>query len=129
MSIIHHTKRQLKNFNKRGQLISTLTGTFYEASAAEEEDRRRRRGRGDSTEDGVVDVHCGPFRLHARAAGRPAAMPTFWGEKLSAILKAHTAGGSERDRPVGTSEHTDRVNDLLMRERERASVVVGTGVA
>jgi hypothetical protein len=119
MSIIHHTKRQLKNFNKRGQLISTLSGTFYEASAAEEEDRRRRRGRGDSTEDGAVDVHSVPFRLHAHAAGRPAAAPTFWGEKLSAVLKEHTAGGGERDRPAGTSEQTYRVNDLLRRERER----------
>jgi arginine/lysine/ornithine decarboxylase len=47
MSIIHHTKRQLENFNKRCQLISTLTSTFYEPSAAEEEDRRHggRHGR------------------------------------------------------------------------------------
>jgi hypothetical protein len=37
------------------------------------------------------------------------------------------AGGGERDRPAGTSEHTDRASDLL--RRERASVVVGTGVA
>jgi hypothetical protein len=58
MSIIHHIKRQLKNFNKRGQLISTLTRTFYEASEAEEEDWRWCRGRGDSVEDGAVDVHC-----------------------------------------------------------------------
>jgi hypothetical protein len=41
MSIIHHTKRQLKNFNKRGQLIPTLMRTFYEARAA-----RRRIGGG-----------------------------------------------------------------------------------
>jgi hypothetical protein len=72
MSIIHHTKRQLKNFNKRGQLIFTLTRTFYEASATEEEDRRQRRGHGDSAEDGAVDVCSGPFRRRARAAGRPA---------------------------------------------------------
>jgi hypothetical protein len=47
MSIIHHTKRQLKNFNKIGQLISTLTRTFYEPSAVKEEDWMRggRRGR------------------------------------------------------------------------------------
>jgi hypothetical protein len=44
-----------------------------------------------------------------------------------AILRARAAGGGERDRPVGTSEHTDRASDLL--RRERASVVVGTGVA
>jgi hypothetical protein len=44
---------QLKNFNKRGQLISTMTRTFYEASAAEEEGQRRRRSHGDSTEDGA----------------------------------------------------------------------------
>jgi hypothetical protein len=39
------------------------------------------------------------------------------------ILGARAAGGNERDRQAGTSEHTDRVSD-----RERASVVVGTGV-
>jgi hypothetical protein len=53
----------VENFNKRGQLISTLTGTFYEAIAAEEEDWRRRRGRGDNVEDGAVDVRSHPFRL------------------------------------------------------------------
>jgi hypothetical protein len=41
----------------------------------------------------------------------------------------HAAGGGERDRPVGTSEHTDRANDLLRRERERVCVVVETGGA
>jgi hypothetical protein len=127
MSVIHHTKRQLENFNKRGQLISTLTRTFYEASAAEEEDRRRRRGRGDSAEDGAVDVHSGPFRRRARAAGRPAAAPAFCGEKLSVILRARATGDGEWDRPAGTSEHTDRANDLL--SRERTSVFVGIGVA
>jgi hypothetical protein len=91
-----------------GQLISTLTRTFYEASAAEEEDRRRRRGRSDNAEDGAVDVHFGPFRRRA-------------------ILRARAAGGGERDRPAGTSEHTDRASDLP--RRERASVVVGIGVA
>jgi hypothetical protein len=35
------------------------------------------------------------------------------------ILRARAAGGGERDRPAGTSEHTDRVSDLLRRERER----------
>jgi hypothetical protein len=69
MSIIHHTKIQLKNFNKKGQLISTLTRTFYEASAAEEEAQRRRRGRGDSAEDGAIDVRFGPSVAHARPAG------------------------------------------------------------
>jgi hypothetical protein len=60
----------LKNFNKMDQLISTLTRTFYEASAAEEEDRRRHRGRGDSAEDGAVDVRSGPFLVtHAQPAG------------------------------------------------------------
>jgi hypothetical protein len=77
MSIIHHTKIKLKNFNKKGQLISTLMRTFYEASAAEEEDRRRRRGRGDSAEDGAVDVRSDPFCRRARVAGLPAAAPTF----------------------------------------------------
>jgi hypothetical protein len=101
MSIIHHTKRQLKNFNKMGQLISTLTRTFYMSRAWP---RRRIRG----AEDGAVDVRSGPFRRRA-------------------ILRARAAGGGERDRPVGTSEHTDRVSDLL--RIERASVVVGTGVA
>jgi hypothetical protein len=49
----------LKNFNKMHQLISTLTRTFYKASAA--------------AEDGAVNVRSGPFRhlaiLRARAAG------------------------------------------------------------
>jgi hypothetical protein len=36
MSIIHHAKRQLKIFNKMGELISTLTRTFYELSETEE---------------------------------------------------------------------------------------------
>jgi hypothetical protein len=48
----------------------------------------------------VVDVRSGPF-LHR------------------AILRARVAGGGEQDRPTGTSEHTDRVSDILMRERER----------
>jgi hypothetical protein len=95
-----------------------LTRTSYEASAAEEEDRRRRHGCGDSTEDGAVDVRSGPFHRRARAIGRPAAVPAICGEKLSAILRARAAGGSERDRPVGTSEHTDRACDLLRRESE-----------
>jgi hypothetical protein len=64
-----------------GQLISTLTRTFYEASAAKE-DRRWRRGRGDSAKDSAVDVRSGPFRRHA-------------------ILRARTAGGGERDRRRG----------------------------
>jgi hypothetical protein len=34
------------------------------------------------------------------------------------ILRVRAAGGGEWDRPVGTSEHTDRANDLLRRERE-----------
>jgi hypothetical protein len=52
----------------------------------------------------VVDVCSGPF--HRRT-----------------ILKARIADGDERDRPAGTSEHTDRASDLLRRERERASGV------
>jgi hypothetical protein len=70
MSIIHHTKRQVKNFNKWGQLISTLTRTFYEVSADKKEDRRRRCGRGNRAEDGAVDVRSGPF--HHRACMAPA---------------------------------------------------------
>jgi hypothetical protein len=42
------------NLNKMGQLIFTLSRTFYEASVANEVDRRRCRGRGDSTEDDTV---------------------------------------------------------------------------
>jgi hypothetical protein len=118
MSIIHHTKIQLKNFNKRGQLIFTLMRTFYEASA--EEDWRRRHG--------GSDVRSGPFRRRARTAGRPATSSAFWGEKLSAILKARAAGGGERDRPAGTSEHTDRASDLLRRERERERVLLSEQV-
>jgi hypothetical protein len=51
------------------------------------------------------------------------------------ILRVRVAGGGERDRPTGTSKHTDRASDLVRRERERerererASVVVRTGVA
>jgi hypothetical protein len=116
--IIHHTKGQLKNFNKRGQLISTLTRTFYEASAAEEEDRRWRRGCSDSAEDGAIHVRSGPFRRRTCAAGRPAAAPAFRGEKLSVILRAHAAGSGERNRSAVTSEHTDRASDLLRRESE-----------
>jgi hypothetical protein len=101
MSIISHTKRQLENFNKMGQLISTLTRTFYMSRAWL---RRRIKG----AEDGAVNVRSAPFcRL--------------------AILRARAAGGGERDRPVGTSEHTDRTSGLL--RRETASVIVGTGVA
>jgi hypothetical protein len=33
------------------------------------------------------------------------------------ILRVRSAGGGERDRPVGTSKHTDRASDLLRRER------------
>jgi hypothetical protein len=40
----------------------------------------------------------------------------------------HAAGGGEQDRPAGTSERIDRASDLLRRERERESVVVGIGV-
>jgi hypothetical protein len=58
----------------------------------------------------VVDVRSGPFCRRA-------------------ILRARIAGGGEQDKSTGTSEHTDRASDLLRRERERASVVVGTGVA
>jgi hypothetical protein len=60
----------------------------------------------------VVNIRSGPFRCRA-------------------ILRARAAGGGERDRPAGTSEHIDRASDLLRRERERerASVVVGIGVA
>jgi hypothetical protein len=54
-------------------------------------------------------------------------VPAFRGEKLSAILRAHVAGGGEQDRPAGTDEHTDQASDLL--RREGASVVVGIGVA
>jgi hypothetical protein len=70
--------------------------------------RAQPRRRIDGAEDSAVDVRSGPF--HCRA-----------------ILRARAAGGGERDRPVGTSEHTDRASDLL--RRERASVVVGIGVA
>jgi hypothetical protein len=58
-------------------------------------------------EDAAVDVCSGPFRCRT-------------------ILRERAAGGGERDRPAGTSEHTDRASDLL--RRERVSVVVGTGV-
>jgi hypothetical protein len=92
--------------------------TFYEVSAAEEEDWRRCRGRGNSAEDGAVDVRSGPFRRDSRATGRPATAPAFCGEKLSKILRVRAAGDGKRDRPVGTSDHTDRASDLLKRESE-----------
>jgi hypothetical protein len=34
------------------------------------------------------------------------------------ILRVREAGGAERDRPAGTSEHTDRASDLLKRKVE-----------
>jgi hypothetical protein len=56
-------------------------------------------------EDGAVDVRSGPF--HHRA-----------------ILKARAAGGGERNRPAGTSEHTDRASDLLRGERKRERLLL-----
>jgi hypothetical protein len=53
----------------------------------------------------VVDVRSGPFLRRA-------------------ILRVRAAGGGERDRPAGTSEHTDRASDLLRRERERERVLL-----
>jgi hypothetical protein len=76
-----------------GQLISTLTRTFYTI-------RVRLRRRIGGAEDGAVDVRSGPFRRRA-------------------ILRERAASGGERDRPAGTSEHTDRASDLLKRETER----------
>jgi hypothetical protein len=35
------------------------------------------------------------------------------------ILRERAYDDDERDRPTGTSEHTDRASDLLRRERER----------
>jgi hypothetical protein len=58
--------------------------------------RPRRRIRG--AEDSAVDVRSGPFRRRA-------------------ILRSRASGSGERDRPTGTSEHTDRARDLLRRER------------
>jgi hypothetical protein len=58
-----------------------------------------------------------PFVV-THAANRPAAAPSFWGEKLSAILRARATGGGEWDRPAGTSEHTDQASDLLRKESE-----------
>jgi hypothetical protein len=72
---------------------------------AEGEDRRRRRDHGDSAVDGAVDVRSGPFCRRA-------------------ILRARAAGDDERDRPAGTSEHTNRASDLLRRERERERVLL-----
>jgi hypothetical protein len=58
--ITHQRIRTAEEFNKRGQLISTLKRTFYKESAAKEEDRRWRRGRGDNAKDGAVDI-CWPL--------------------------------------------------------------------
>jgi hypothetical protein len=68
----------------------------------------RPRRRLEGAEDGTADVRSGPFRRRE-------------------ILRARAAGGGEWDRPAWTSEHTNRASDLL--RRERASVVVETGVA
>jgi hypothetical protein len=113
-----------KEFQKRGQLISTLTMTFTSrawpqgvGSEAVSLPRWQRGGR------------CGRRPLTsfvvAHTAGRTAKMPAFRGEELRAIRRARTAGGSERDRPAGTSEHIEWVTFW----GERASVVVKTGVA
>jgi hypothetical protein len=59
--------------------------------------RARPRRRIGGAEDCAVDVRSGPFRRRV-------------------ILRACATGDSERDRPAGTSEHTDRASDLLRRE-------------
>jgi hypothetical protein len=121
---------QLKNFNKKGQLISTLMSTFYEASAAKEKDRRWRRSRGDSTEDHAESQGEGTWRrllwmtprstsvssFRRRACGRPACCSASFLRRESVILRVHAAGGGERGRPVGTSEQRDRASDLLRKE-------------
>jgi hypothetical protein len=106
----------MKNINKRGQLISTLMRTLYEASATEEEDQRPRHGRGDSVEDGVVDVPSCPFRRRAR--GRPACYNASFLRSESKRDRARATVGGEQDRLAGTSEHIDQVSDLLRRESE-----------
>jgi hypothetical protein len=109
---------QLKNFNKKGQLFSTLTRTFYEANAAEVEDRRRRAAAATKWRT-TRSTSVGPFCRRAHATGRPAAAPTFYGEKLSSILRAHAASGGEWDRPRGDI-WAHRSSKWPSKERERA---------
>jgi hypothetical protein len=66
----------MKNFNKRGQLISTLTRTFYEASAAEEDIGGGVAAAVTVRRTAQSTSALAPFVV-AHAAGRPAAGPTF----------------------------------------------------
>jgi hypothetical protein len=64
---------------------------------------------------------------HRRARGRSATVaPAFWREKLSMILRERVAGSGKWDMRAGTSEQ--RIERVTF-WGERASVVVGTGVA
>jgi hypothetical protein len=95
-----------------------LTRTFYEANAAEVEDRRRRAAAATKWRT-TRSTSVGPFCRRAHATGRPAAAPTFYGEKLSSILRAHAASGGEWDRPRGDI-WAHRSSKWPSKERERA---------
>jgi hypothetical protein len=58
----------------------------------------------------------GPCHRHAR--GRLACCSASFLRREIEILRARAAGGSERGKPVGTSEERDRASDLLRRESE-----------
>jgi hypothetical protein len=97
--------------------------TFYEASATEEDIGGGVAAAATAWRTAQSTSALAPFAV-AHAAGRPAAARDFSREKLSAILRARAAGGGERDRSAGTSEHTDRASHLLRRERERERVLL-----
>jgi hypothetical protein len=98
--------------------------TLYEASAV-----ARRIGGGIAAAVTTRRIarltSAGPFRHRAR--GRLACCSAgFLRREIKSDPQSVRSWIGERDRMVGTSEHTDRVSDFLW--RERASVVVGTGV-
>jgi hypothetical protein len=95
--------------------------TFYEASVA-----ARRRIEGGITAVATArrtarSTSTGPFRHHARG-WLACCSASFLRREISTIIRARIASGDERDRSVGTSEHTDRASDLLRRKRERVSL-------
>jgi hypothetical protein len=66
----------LKNFNKRGQLISTLMRTFYEASAAKEDIKGGVTAAATVRRMAWSTSALAPFAV-AHAAGRPTAVLAF----------------------------------------------------
>jgi hypothetical protein len=102
--------------------------TFNEVSTA-----ARRRIGGDVAVEATSwrmarSTSAGPFRRHAH--GQPACCSAgFLRTEIKHDPQSTCSWRRRRDRPAGTSEHTDQASDLLRRERERVSVVVRIGVA